>query len=358
MHSPASPSPNGALGPLPDGHPPVRLGRVGVLLVNLGTPEKATAASVRTYLREFLSDSRVVDYPKALWLPVLYGVILNVRPAKTAALYRAIWREESDESPLRYYTRRQAEEVAKGFGDEVIVDWAMRYGSPSIEERIHALQAEGCDRILVVPLYPQYSGSTTATVVDKVGEVLARLPFQPTVRVAPPFPGAEGYIDALEVSMRAHVPADAERVILSFHGIPERYFKNGDPYHCHCQKTARLLRKRMGWDDTFAPLAFQSKFGPETWLEPSTESLVEKAAEEGLKRIAITAPAFVSDCIETLEEIGIGLRETFEEAGGETLTPIPCLNDDEAFVQFLRTMIEQELAGWIKAPTAVSAAAE
>ncbi|WOI53298.1 ferrochelatase [Parvularcula sp. LCG005] len=333
---------------LPASHPPVRLGRVGVLLVNLGTPDKADAASVRRYLREFLSDRRVVDYPRAFWLPVLYGVILNTRPAKTAKLYQSIWHEPTDESPLRYYTRGQAEGIAEILGTGVTVDWAMRYGNPSIGSRIDALKAEGCDRILVVPLYPQYSATTTATVVDAASAHLKTMAWQPALRIAPAFHDAPGYIAGLEASMRAHVPADAERVILSFHGIPERYFKAGDPYHCHCQKTARLLRERMGWSEQFAPLAFQSKFGPEKWLEPSTESLVVKAAEEGLKSIAIAAPAFVSDCIETLEEIGIQLRETFEEHGGKHLTAIPCLNTDPQFVEFLANFVQNELGGWVE----------
>lgn len=340
------------VGPTPPSHPEVALGKIGVLLVNLGTPDKADAPSVRRYLAEFLADKRVVDYPRAFWLPVLYGVILNVRPKKTAALYQSIWRTQSDESPLRYYTRAQADGIKEALPDGLNVDWAMRYGNPAIKAQLHAMQAQGCDRILVVPLYPQYAGSTTATVVDEVGRVLRGLAWQPSIRIAPPFHDAPGYIDALEASMRAHVPADAERVILSFHGIPQRYFSSGDPYHCHCQKTARLLRERLGWDQTFAPTAFQSKFGPEKWLEPSTESLVEAAGKEGLKRLAIAAPAFVSDCIETLEEISMGLEETFHEAGGDTLTAVPCLNDDEMFIQFLTAHVTQELGGWLPAAQA------
>ena len=337
----------GVVTALPDGHPPVSIGQIGVLLVNLGTPDAATPRAVRRYLREFLSDKRVVDYPRAVWMPVLYGIILNTRPKKTAALYKSIWNTEADESPLRLYTRAQARGVAARMDDAVIVDWAMRYGNPSIAKRIAALQGQGCDRILIVPLYPQYSATTTGTVMDAVGSALGAMPWQPSIRIAPPFHDAPGYIDALQASARAHVPADAEQVILSYHGIPQRYFNAGDPYHCHCQKTSRLLRERMGWTEEFAPVAFQSKFGPEKWLEPSTESLVIEAAKAGKKRIAIMAPAFVSDCIETLEEIEIGLAETFVEHGGETLTAVPCLNDDTLFLDFLGHHVQRELGGWI-----------
>lgn len=334
---------------LPDGHPTVRQGKIALLLVNLGTPDEPTAGAVRRYLREFLSDKRVVDYPRLMWLPVLYGIILNTRPAKTAKLYKSIWHEESGQSPLAYYTQSQAAGLVERMGEEVTVDYAMRYGNPSIPERVDALMAQGHDRIAILPLYPQYSATTTGTVADRVGEALKRLVWQPSLRVIPPFYDEPSYIDALEASLRQHTPADAERVILSFHGIPQRYFDGGDPYHCHCQKTARLLRERMGWDETFAPLGFQSKFGPEKWLEPSTETLVEDAAEEGLKKIAVAAPAFVSDCIETLEEIGMGLAESFEEAGGETLTAIPCLNHDDAFLDCLEKIARRELSGWIPA---------
>ena len=330
---------------LPGGHPEIRQGRVGVLLVNLGTPEGTDAASVRRYLAEFLSDRRVVDYPRWLWLPVLHGVILRVRPKKTGAAYAKIWRTESDESPLRYYTRAQAEGL-KARLPGVTVDWAMRYGRPAVAERLAALQTQGCDRILIVPLYPQYSATTTGTVVDAVADHLSTLPWQPAIRTLPPFFDEPAYIDALAASARAHA-GDAERVILSFHGLPQRYFAAGDPYHCHCQKTARLLREAMGWDEAFAPLGFQSKFGPEKWLEPSTQSLVETAAADGVKRLAVMAPAFVSDCIETLEEIGLGLAETFEAAGGERLTPIPCVNDDAAFLDALAGLVLRDLGGWV-----------
>ena len=281
-------------------------------------------------------------------MPVLHGIILNTRPKKTGAAYAKIWRTESDESPLRHYTRVQAEGVAARLPDGMRVDWAMRYGTPGIAETMTRMQAEGCDRILIVPLYPQYSATTTGTVGDAVARHLASVVWQPSVRTLPPFHDEPAYIDALAASARTHV-GDAEQVILSFHGLPQRYFRAGDPYHCHCQKTARLLREAIGWDEAFAPVGFQSKFGPEKWLEPSTESLVEKAAADGVKRLAVMAPAFVSDCIETLEEVGIGLAETFEAAGGERLVAVPCLNDDAAFLDALAALVRRELGGWVPA---------
>ena len=334
-------------GLLPRDHPAVREGRVGVLLVNLGTPEGTDASAVRRYLSEFLSDQRVVDYPRMVWMPVLHGVILRTRPRKTGAAYAKIWDRETDESPLRRHTRAQAEGVAARVPG-VQVEWAMRYGVPGIAETLGRMQAEGCDRVLVVPLYPQYSATTTGTVGDAVARYLEGVVWQPSVRTLPPFHDEPGYVGALAQSARAHV-GDAERVILSFHGLPQRYFRAGDPYHCHCQKTARLLREAMGWDEAFAPVGFQSKFGPEKWLEPSTESLVEKAAADGVRRLAVMAPAFVSDCIETLEEVGIGLAEAFEAAGGERLVAIPCLNGDEAFLDALAGLVRRELGGWLPA---------
>ena len=329
---------------LPGGHPPVQARRVGVLLVNLGTPEGTDAPAVRRYLAEFLSDRRVVDYPRPVWMPVLHGIILRTRPRKTGAAYAKIWDRETDESPLRRYTRAQADGVATRL-PEIRVDWAMRYGVPSIADRLDALRREGCDRVLVVPLYPQYSATTTGTVGDAVARYCQEAVWQPSLRTLPPFHDEPAYIDALAASARLHV-GDAGRVILSFHGLPQRYFRAGDPYHCHCQKTARLLREAMGWDEAFAPVGFQSKFGPEKWLEPATEDLVTQAAADGVRRLAVMAPAFVSDCIETLEEVGIGLAETFVAAGGERLWSVPCLNADAGWLDALAGLVRRELGGW------------
>ena len=339
-----------ATSPLPADHPSIPAEKVGVLLVNLGTPDAATAPAVRRYLAEFLSDKRIVDYPRALWLPLLHGVILNVRPAKTAAAYKSIWREESNESPLRYFTRRQAEETQKRFGDVAIVDWAMRYGNPSIKARIEALKAEGATRILIIPLYPQYSATTTASVNDAVFDALKAMRWQPAIRTAPAHHDHPVYIKALAETARAEIDAlgwTPDHVVISFHGLPKRYFMEGDPYHCHCAKTARLLREAMGWDAAFAPQAFQSKFGREEWLGPSTEDTIKALAENGAKRIAVITPGFVADCIETLEEIGIAARETFEDAGGEALHAIACLNESPQMIDLIEAIVKQEAAGWL-----------
>ncbi len=334
----------------PADHPQVPEEKCAVLIVNLGTPDAATPAAVRRYLREFLSDRRIVDLPRALWLPILHGVILNVRPAATARNYAKIWRIESDESPLRYYTRAQAEALQARLGADVVVDWAMRYGTPSIRERMNALCAAGARRILVVPMYPQYSATTTASVMDAVGAALETMRWQPAIRTAPAYHDEAAYISALAAVARRRLAAldwAPERVVISFHGLPERYFLAGDPYHCHCAKTARLLRTEMGWADDFAPLAFQSKFGREKWLEPATEGVLKSLAEKGVKKVAVITPGFVADCIETLEEIAIAARETFLDAGGEAFDAIPCLNDSTEAIHMLETIARRELAGWI-----------
>jgi ferrochelatase len=334
--------------PLPGDHPAIAGGRVGVLVVNLGTPDAPTTGAVRRYLAQFLSDRRIVDYPRVLWLPLLHGIILNTRPPKTARAYASIWRGASNESPLRYFTRRQAEGLAARLGDGIIVDWAMRYGAPSVAGRLAAMKKAGADRILVIALYPQYSATTTASVNDDVFGAVAAMRWQPAIRLAPPFHDEPAYIEALAESARDAFAASApDRVILSFHGLPERLLAAGDPYHCHCQKTARLLREKMGWREDFAPLAFQSKFGPEKWLGPSTVELIDKAAAEGVKRLAVMTPGFVADCIETLEEIAIAGKERFLEAGGEDFTAVPCLNDGAAMIALLEKIARRELGGWI-----------
>ncbi|MEQ8179768.1 MAG: ferrochelatase [Amphiplicatus sp.] len=336
--------------PQPVGHPAVAREKIGVLLVNLGTPAAPTAAAVRTYLAEFLSDRRVVDYPRALWLPILYGIILAVRPARSARAYRSIWREAENESPLRTYTRRQADLLRPAFGADVIVDWAMRYGEPSIRSRLEVLRQHGCTRILVVPLYPQYSATTTASVHDAAFDAVRAMRWQPALRLAPAFHDMQAYIEALAATARRRLALLSwapERVIISFHGLPERYLTEGDPYHCHCQKTARLFREAMGWSDAFAPLAFQSRFGREKWLGPATDETIAALAGEGVKRLAVITPGFVADCIETLEEIGIAGKEQFLEAGGETFDAIPCLNDAPETIALLEDIVRREAAGWI-----------
>jgi ferrochelatase len=333
----------------PAGHPAIADGGVGVLLVNLGTPEAKTAASVRAYLAEFLADRRIVDYPRALWLPLLHGIILNVRPARTARAYAEIWRQDTNESPLRYFTRRQAERLAETLGPDIRVDWAMRYGAPSIRDRMSALIDGGARRILIVPLYPQYSATTTASVHDAVFDAMRSLEWQPALRLAPAFHDEPAYIAALKADAERQLnalPFQPERIVLSFHGLPQRYFDRGDPYHCHCAKTARLLREAMGWSAEFAPLAFQSRFGPGAWLSPSTDDTLVALAASGVRSVAVMTPGFVSDCVETLEEIAIRSRETFIEAGGADFAALACLNDGDGMIGLLQTLVRRETAGW------------
>ena len=333
----------------PADHPPIALGQVGVLFVNLGSPDDATPAAVKRYLKQFLSDRRVIELNPLIWQPILRGIVLNVRPKKTAAAYREIWMEGEEGSPLRHYTRMQAEAVQTRHNN-LIVDWAMRYGSPSISDRLHKLKDDGCDRILIVPMYPQYSATTTASVSDEVFRVLGDMRWQPTIRVAPPFHDHSAYIVALAGSIQNHLagmntPPDA--IIASYHGIPKPYFEAGDPYHCHCAKTTRLLRETLAMDDQALRLTFQSRFGFQEWLQPYTDKTLEALPGEGIKRVAVLAPSFVADCLETLEEMAIQGKETFLEAGGEDFSYIPCLNDSTAAVDLFSKIVETETAGWI-----------
>lgn len=337
----------------PSDHPELAPDSVGVLLVNLGTPDAPSPSAVRRYLGEFLADRRIVDVPRAIWMPLLHGVILNVRPARTAHAYAEVWREDSDESPLRYFTRRQGERLAGVLKDRFIVDWAMRYGRPSIKDRLAALADKGARRILIVPLYPQYSATTTASVTDAVLSAMETLEWQPTLRFAPPFHDDPHYLGALKSAAGRDLAAlgfEPERVVLSFHGLPERYFERGDPYPCHCAKTARLLREAAGWSDEFAPIAFQSKFGPGVWLRPSTEETLIRLAEAGVKRVAVMTPGFLADCLESLEEIAIRAKESFLVAGGEQFAALPCLNDADEAIDLLTRLVERETAGWSTAP--------
>ena len=332
---------------LPADHPAVKSGGVGVLLVNLGTPDAPEKGPVKRYLAEFLSDRRVVEIPAIAWQPILRGIILNTRPKKSAHAYRQVWTEEG--SPLAVITRDQAAAMQQRLGDEVKVDWAMRYGTPSIPERIEALMAAGCERILLAPLYPQYSGATTATVVDKAADKLREMRWQASLRTLPPYHDDPAYIDALASDLSRQIDAldfAPEVLLLSFHGMPQRTLELGDPYHCHCQKTTRLLKERLGWDDTAITSTFQSRFGPEEWLQPYTVEEVARLAESGKKNIAVCAPAFSADCIETLEEINEEIKEAFEEAGGEVFHYIPCLNAGEEHVTFLTDLIKENIQGW------------
>ncbi len=340
----------------PEGHPAVAYGKTGVLIANLGTPDATDYFSMRRYLAEFLSDRRVIDYPRWKWLPILNLFILTKRPFTSGAAYRGIWNEERNESPLLTITRSQTEKLARRlaerFGDEVVVDFAMRYGNPSTAAKVKELIGRGCRRILFFPLYPQYSSSTTATANDAFFAALMDLreKWQPTARTVGPYHDHPLYIDALARSVEAAVAAEGmpDVLLASYHGLPVRYLHEGDPYYCHCMKTSRLLRERLGWPEERLRTAFQSRFGKEEWLQPYTvEEVARLAGEEGVKHLAIIAPAFATDCVETLEEINEEIRDAFLAAGGERFTYVPCLNDDEAHVELMVRLVEDNLAGWL-----------
>jgi ferrochelatase len=335
---------------LPADHPPVQSGGVGVLLVNLGTPDAPDVASVRRYLAEFLSDKRVVEIPDLIWQPILRTLILTTRPKRSAAAYAKVWTPEG--SPLAVITRRQAEAMQARLGDAVRVDWAMRYGRPSIGERLEAMMAAGCERILLAPLYPQYSAATTATVVDKAAETLGAMRWQPALRTLPAYHDDPLHIEALAVDLGRQLDAlefEPEVLLLSFHGMPERTLHLGDPYHCQCLKTARLLEARMARPGLRFRTTFQSRFGRAKWLEPATDTSLADEGEKGTKRLAVACPGFSADCLETLEEIAMEGRETFLEAGGEKFAALSCLNTSDAGLDMLENMLRRELAGWINA---------
>jgi ferrochelatase len=318
--------------------------RVGVLLVNLGTPDTADTRGVRVYLKEFLSDPRVIENQGLLWKLALNGVILRTRPARKARDYRKIWNTEKNESPLKTITRAQCEKLTAAIADHdhVVVDWAMRYGNPAIRSRIDALMAQGCDRLLVVPLYPQYSAATSATVCDEVFRVLGNMRAQPTLRVTPPYYDDPDYIEALAVSIHAHLaglPFKPEIIVASFHGMPQKYIDNGDPYQAQCIATTDSLRKLM--------LTFQSRFGFDAWLQPYTDKTIAQLAKDGVRRIAVVTPGFSADCLETLEEIAQENAEIFQHNGGEQFSAIPCLNDSDAGMDVIRQLVLRELQGWI-----------
>ncbi len=337
---------------MPTGHPPVLPSKVGVLLVNLGTPDGTSYWPMRRYLSQFLSDRRVIETPRWLWYPLLHGIILSTRPRRSGKAYESIWDKQKDESPLRTFTRSQSEKLAGMMAgqDTIVVDWAMRYGNPSIESVIEKLRAQGCERILAFPLYPQYAAATTATVNDDVFRVLMKLRVMPALRTVPSYHDEPVYIEALATSIENHLRQldfKPEVIIASYHGIPASYFKKGDPYHCQCMKTTRLLRERLGLTRDELITTFQSRFGPAEWLQPYTDKTIEKLAKDGVKSIAVLNPGFVSDCLETLEEIAVEAAETFHHAGGKNFTHIPCLNDSKEGMGVIEHMVRQELSGWI-----------
>lgn len=339
----------------PGDHPALPARKIGVLLANLGTPDGYDYWSLRRYLNEFLSDRRVIDYSPWLWQPLLQLVILTKRPFSAGEAYKSIWNHKADESPLLTITKSQAsgikEEMKDRYGENVVVDFCMRYGNPSTAERVRGLVEQGCDKILFFPLYPQYAGATSATANDQFFRALMKEVWQPSSRTVAPYFDHPAYIEALAQSVeRAYGGAEVRPDVLvcSYHGLPRRYLMKGDPYHCQCQKTTRLLKERLGWADGEIVTTFQSRFGPEEWLQPYTVEEVARLAREDNKRsIAVIAPAFSADCIETLEEINEEIRESFEEAGGEDFLYISCLNDDPAHISALCTVIEENLAGWV-----------
>jgi ferrochelatase len=336
----------------PSDHPTVG-SKIGVLLINLGTPDATDYWSMRRYLKEFLSDRRVIEAPRALWWFVLNVIILSKRPQAKGKDYDKIWNREKDEGPLKTITRAQSEKLAASFTDKnnnLIVDWAMRYGNPSIASRLKRLQEQGCDRILAVPLYPQYAAATTATVADKVFDVLKEMRWQPAIRIAPPWHDDPVYIEAVTDSLQAEITKlswKPDVILSSFHGVPLEYLLKGDPYYCQCVRSARLMRERLGMTDQQFVLTFQSRFGKDEWLQPYTDKTVEALAKSGVKNLAVVTPGFVADCLETIEEIGMENAGIFREHGGENFTAIPCLNDSDAGIKVIRHVVARELSGWL-----------
>ena len=339
---------------LPTDHPKIMPAKIGIVLANLGTPDATDYWSMRRYLSEFLSDKRVVDYSAWLWQPLLQGIILTRRPFSSGAAYRSIWNNELNESPLLTTTRLQANAVKKEieltYGDNVIVDFAMRYGNPSTGSVIKKLKDQGVEKLVFFPLYPQYAGPTTATANDEAFRTLMKMNWQPSIRTVPAYFDNPLYINALANSVKKKYKSLEKKpdiLVCSYHGVPVRYLMEGDPYHCQCQKTTRLLKEALGWEDTDIKTTFQSKFGPEKWLQPYTVEEVARLAEGGKKNIAIMSPAFSSDCVETLEEINEEIFESFEEAGGETFTYIECLNDSDDHIKMMMGILKNELSGWV-----------
>ncbi len=338
----------------PADHPAIRGGRIGVLLMNLGTPEGTSYWPMRAYLKEFLSDQRVIEEPRWKWWPILNLMILSTRPSRKGKDYASIWNNERNEGPLKTITRSQTEKLAerlKSLGDDRLVfDWAMRYGLPDVKSRLKALLDQGCDRILLVPLYPQYAAATSATACDQAFRALMEMRWQPTVRVSHPYYEDPAYIGALAASMRASLAKldfEPEVILCSFHGMPKTYLLKGDPYYCQCVKTWRLLRAELGFSEERFPLTFQSRFGPDEWLQPYTDETVKALAQAGKKSMAIVAPGFSADCLETLEELDGENREIFLHNGGEKFAYLPCLNDTSEGIDVIAAVVQRELMGWV-----------
>ena len=334
----------------PADHPAIPTPKVGVLLINLGTPDAPDPKSVRRYLGEFLSDRRVVEIPQLLWQPILRGVILTTRPKKSAHAYQQVWTPEG--SPLAVHTRAAAHALQQAMGEGVVVEWAMRYGNPAIAEKLAAMKAQGCERILLAPLYPQYSAATTATANDAAFAALAAMRWQPAIRTLPPYHDDPAYIAALKASIDRHVAAldfVPDALLASFHGMPERTLHLGDPYHCQSVKTVRLLREALSLKTPPLPvhMSFQSRFGRAKWLEPETEATLAKLVKEGVRNIAVVTPGFSADCLETLEEIALRAKDVFLAQGGEKFALLPCLNASTEAITLYQRLVSRELSGWI-----------
>ena len=338
----------------PDNHPPtLRHAKLGILLVNLGSPDDTSVKALRRYLREFLSDARVIELPRFWWWLILNFIVLRRRPARSAAAYARIWLKGDDGAPLRKYTASQAAQLHQILAEahdsaHFVVDWAMRYGKPAIAERLDALQQAGCKHLLILPLYPQYAAATTASVQDAVFQWMLKQRWQPSLRFVAPWHDHPAYIQALTASIRAQFNnTRPDALLMSFHGIPQRYFTQGDPYHCHAMKTARLLSESLGWEEVRIEVAFQSRFGREEWIKPYTDEVIESLAKDGMKHLAIIAPGFSVDCLETLEELNIEGREAFLRAGGAEFTYIPCLNDGADGMRLIKTLVDENSGGWL-----------
>lgn len=337
---------------IPSGHLPVNIGKIGVLLINLGTPEATSYWSMRRYLKEFLSDRRVIEVNRTLWWVILNGIILMTRPRKSGHAYDKIWNRELNESPLKTVTRSQAKLLAEALRGhpEIVVDWAMRYGLPATGGRIKALKEQGCDRMVLFPLYPQYSAATTATALDKAYDTLKEMRWQPAIRTVPPYYDHPAHIDALAKSLDRHLKSldwKPDRILASFHGLPKDYFMAGDPYYCHCMKTARLLAEKLKLPRDMLQVVFQSRFGRAEWLQPYAKDTVEALPAQGVRKLVMIMPGFAADCVETLEEVAIGLAEIFRKKGGEKFSAMPCLNDSPDSIRMLETILRHELSGWI-----------
>ncbi len=337
---------------LPPGHPPIVPRKMGLLLLNLGTPEATDYWSMRSYLKVFLSEVGLIEINRFLWWVILNVIILSFRPTKSGHAYKQIWNKERNESPLKTFTRSQAEKVAVALSkhSRLIVDWAMRYGNPPVKERLEELQKQGCDRIVLFPLYPQYSAATTATALDKAYDALKTMRWQPAIRTVPPYFDHPTYIDAIAESLQVHLATlswKPDKILIAFHGLPREYLDKGDPYHCHCQKTARLVRQKLGHSADFMQIVFQSRFGRAEWLKPYAQDTVESLPAQGVKNLVIISPGFASDCVETLEELAIGLAETFHEKGGVNFSVAPCLNDSAKSIALMANLAEEALQGWI-----------